>query len=204
MSACSAVEDVVTSSPPNCGNTPSGVVPEFGGLEITTSSTALQALTDAVLYLVRYPFECSEQLASRVLAIAALKDVLTAFQAEGLPQPGEMVSTVDRDLKLLVAIQNDDGGFPFWRRGDRSWPYVSIHVAHALERAQAKGFAGPAPLRERAQAYLKSIDGRIPKDYPIDVRRSLQAYALYVRHRMNDRDPGRARAASRSPESARV
>ena len=176
---------------------PSGVVPEFGGLEITTSSTALQALTDAVLYLVRYPFECSEQLASRVLAVAALKDVLTAFQAEGMPRPDEMVASVERDLKLLAAIQNDDGGFPFWRRGDRSWPYVSIHVAHALERAQAKGFAVPEPLRQRAQSYLKNIDGRIPKDDPIDVRRSLQAYAVYVRHRMNDRDPARARAILR-------
>jgi uncharacterized protein YfaS (alpha-2-macroglobulin family) len=176
---------------------PTDVVREFGGLEITTSSTALQALTDAVLYLVSYPFECSEQLASRVLAVAALKDVLTAFQAEGLPRPEEMVSAVDRDLKLLAAIQNDDGGFPFWRRGDRSWPYVSIHVAHALERARAKGFDVPAPLRDRAQSYLKGIAGHIPKDYPIDVRRALEAYALYVRHRMNDRDPGRARAILR-------
>ena len=40
---------------------PSNVVPQFGGLEITTSSTQLQALTDAVLYLVSYPYECSEQ-----------------------------------------------------------------------------------------------------------------------------------------------
>src|SRR6185295_10566069 len=58
--------------------TPPGVWPQLGGLEITTSSTALQALTDAVLYLVAYPFECSEQLASRILAVAALKDVLGA------------------------------------------------------------------------------------------------------------------------------
>ena len=38
---------------------PVDVFPQFGGLEITTSSTALQALTDAVIYLVSYPFECS-------------------------------------------------------------------------------------------------------------------------------------------------
>ncbi len=31
---------------------PTGVFPQYGGLEINTSSTALQALTDAVLYLV--------------------------------------------------------------------------------------------------------------------------------------------------------
>ncbi len=49
---------------PNLCNT-ADVFPQYGGLEINTSSTALQALTDAVLYLVDYPFECSEQLASR-------------------------------------------------------------------------------------------------------------------------------------------
>jgi len=77
-------------------NAPSGVVPEFGGLEVTTSSTALQALTDAVLYLVAYPFECAEQLSSRVLAVAALRDVLTAFKAEGLPKPEEIEAVVGR------------------------------------------------------------------------------------------------------------
>ena len=77
---------------------PTDVVREFGGLEVTTSSTALQSLTDAVLYLVAYPFECAEQLSSRVLAVAALKDVLGAFQAQGLPSPSEMTAAVDRDL----------------------------------------------------------------------------------------------------------
>jgi uncharacterized protein YfaS (alpha-2-macroglobulin family) len=173
---------------------PADAVPDFGGLEITTSSTALQSLTDAVLYLVSYPFECSEQLASRVLAVAALKDVLAAFEAEGLPAPAETVAAVDRDLKRLQALQNDDGGFPFWSRGDRSWPYVSIHVAHALERAAAKGFDVPAPMRERALRYLKDVDRHIGKDWTPEVRRSLQAYAVYVRHRLGDRDPARARA----------
>ncbi|HZO08573.1 MAG TPA: alpha-2-macroglobulin family protein, partial [Myxococcota bacterium] len=111
---------------------PEGARPELGGLELTTSSTALQALTDAVLYLVAYPFECAEQLSSRVLAVAALRDVLGAFQAEGLPKPDDLEQAVKRDVDRLRALQNDDGGFGFWRRGDRSWPYVSIHVAHAL------------------------------------------------------------------------
>jgi uncharacterized protein YfaS (alpha-2-macroglobulin family) len=108
---------------------PPDVLPGFGGLTVTTSSTALQALTDAVLYLVAYPFECAEQLSSRVLAVAALKDVLTAFRAEGLPSPEEMVAAVKRDVERLRGMQNDDGGFAFWRRGEASWPYVSIHVA---------------------------------------------------------------------------
>jgi uncharacterized protein YfaS (alpha-2-macroglobulin family) len=80
---------------------PANVFPQFGGLEIQTSSTALQALTDAVLYLANYRYECSEQLASRILAVAALRDVLSAFEAEGLPSPQELEAAVVRDVERL-------------------------------------------------------------------------------------------------------
>ncbi|HSD28293.1 MAG TPA: alpha-2-macroglobulin family protein, partial [Vicinamibacteria bacterium] len=176
---------------------PLGVVPQFGGLEITTSSTALQALTDAVLYLVAYPFQCAEQLSSRVLAVAALRDVLVAFQAEGLPNPEEIQAAVARDLDRLRALQNDDGGFGFWRRGNESWPYVSIHVAHALARAKAKGFSVPGDTLERAGRYLREVERHIPSDYSEDVRRTLQAYALAVRAVSGDADRARARALVR-------
>ena len=181
---------------------PEGARPELGGLELTTSSTALQALTDAVLYLVAYPFECAEQLSSRVLAVAALRDVLTAFEAEGLPKPDELNAGVSRDLERLRALQNDDGGFAFWRRGDRSWPYVSIHVAHALGRAKAKGFAVPDDTLERSRRYLREIDRHIPKQYGQDVRRTLQAYALAARAVLGERDPARARALVREATPA--
>jgi len=173
--------------------TPRDVVPQFGGLEVTTSSTALSALTDALLYLAAYPFECAEQVASRVLAVAALKDVLTAFQAPGLPPPAELAAAVDRDLKLLARLQNDDGGFPFWRRGDQSWPYVSIHAAHALQRAKDKGFAVPEQTLTRARAYIVEVERHMPPEYGPDVKRTIIAYALNVRLRMGDRDVARAR-----------
>lgn len=172
---------------------PSDAIKQFGGLEITTSSTELQALTDAVLYLVAYPFECSEQLSSRVLAVAALKDVLAAFKAKGLPEPKEMVAAVDRDLKRLESMQNDDGGFGFWRRGDESWPYLSIHVAHALQRAKEKGFEVPAPMLDRSKKYLREIEQHIPARYGAYARRALVAYSLYVRNLMGDRDSAKAR-----------
>ena len=64
---------------------PTDVLAQFGGLDVSTSSTSLQALTDAVLYLTDYPYESSDALASRILAIVALRDVLDAFDAPGLP-----------------------------------------------------------------------------------------------------------------------
>ena len=171
---------------------PSDVFPQYGGLEVTTSSTALQALTDAVLYLTSYPYECSEQLASRVLAIASLRDVLTAFKADGLPAPVEMEAAVSRDIERLQGLQNYDGGFPYWRRGFESVPFNTIHVTHALFRAQQKGFAVPAEMQQNALNYLRDIESYYPSWYEKPTRWTLSAYALYVRDLMGDRDAGKA------------
>ncbi len=172
---------------------PTDAIKEFGGLELSTTSTAVAELTDAVLYLVRYPYECSEQLASRMLTIAALKDVLAAFQVEGMPEPAALITFVDADIERLARLQNPDGGFSFWRRGDRSWPYLTIHVAHALERARSKGFKVPPAVLDRAQDYLKSIESRFDTEYTKEIRRPIIAYALYVRARLGIRDTMRAR-----------
>ncbi len=171
---------------------PTGVYTQFGGLEITTSSTALQALTDAVLYLVSYPYDCTEQIASRMLAISALKDVLTAFQAEGLPSPEAMQASVSSDIQMLKGLQNDDGGFPYWRRGQDSIPFNSIHVAHALAMAKVKGFDVPADLQQRLLEHLRQIEAYYPSWYDQQTRQTLSAYALYVRHLMGDSDPAKA------------
>jgi uncharacterized protein YfaS (alpha-2-macroglobulin family) len=169
------------------------VFPQFGGLEIQTSSTALQALTDAVIYLVSYPFECSEQLSSRILGVAALRDVLTAFEAEGLPAPEEMEAAVQRDIEKLQGMQNWDGGFPYWRRGQDSIPFNTIHVAHALQRAALKGFEVPTAMQDSVLYYLRDIESYYPYWYSQRTRWVLSAYALYVRDLMGDGDPAKAR-----------
>ena len=172
---------------------PDDVFPQFGGLEITTSSTALQALTDALMYLYSYPYECSEQMASRILGIAALRDVLTAFDADGMPSPQEMEDRVARDLEMLGIIQNYDGGFPYWRRGQESIPYNTIHVAHSLARARQKGFEVSEDMWYSALEYLRNIENYYPYWYSEYTRNTLSSYALYVRDLMDDHDPGKAR-----------
>ena len=175
------------ASPPN-------VFPQFGGLEIQTSSTALQALTDAVLYLSNYPFECTEQISSRVLGIAALRDVLTAFEAEGLPSAVDMEAAVQRDVTRLQGMQNYDGGFPYWRRGQESIPFNTIHAAHALQRAMDKGFDVPANMQQQLSGYLVNIENYYPYWYSVQTRRTLSSYALYVRDLMGDNDSAKALA----------
>jgi alpha-2-macroglobulin len=173
---------------------PADAFKEFGGLEIETSSTQLQQLTDAVIYLMSYPYECSEQLSSRIITVAALKDVLAAFNAKDLPSPEAMQERVDGDLRRLQGMQNEDGGFGFWKRGDESWPFLSLHAAHAMARAKQKGFAVPEEMLKKSVNYLKSIEQHIPRRYSKESRSALIAYALYVRAQLGDPDQARARS----------
>ena len=176
---------------------PGKVVTQFGGLEVTTASTNLEALTDAMLYLLHYPFECAEQRSSRILAIAALRDVLTAFKTKDMPSPKAMEHSVEVDIEHLSQMQNGDGGFAFWDRGFPSEPYLTVFVSSALVHARDKGFTVPQGIIERAQSYLQNIEAHYPWYYPPQVRWAISAYALYTRKLMGDLDVAKGQALLR-------
>jgi uncharacterized protein YfaS (alpha-2-macroglobulin family) len=176
---------------------PKDVFSQFGGLEITTSSTQLQELTDAFIYLYRYPYECSEQVASRMISIAALRDVLTAFKSKDMPSEAEIKASFEKDIKILQSRQRDDGSFGLWKR-DREryeYPFLTVHVAHALALAKAKGYKVPDEMLNKTKPYLKNIETHFDewhKKSP-QVRWTISAYALYVRDMMGDKDAAKAK-----------
>nr|MBA3821988.1 hypothetical protein [Deltaproteobacteria bacterium] len=167
---------------------PGKVVTQFGGIEVSTASTNLQSLTDALLYLVKYPYECAEQRASRILAIAALRDVLTAFKTKDLPGKAALEASVTADIERLAQMQNGDGGYAFWERGSPSIPYLSVYVTNALVHAKQKGFAVPQVLLDRAKPYLAQIESHYPWFYSKEIRWAISSYALYTRKAYGDLD----------------
>ncbi len=171
---------------------PHDVLPDVGGLEVTTSSTALSELSDAFLYLWSYPYECAEQIASRVLATVALRDALSAFHAAGLPDPRTMRDSVQQDVRRLERLQNADGGFSFWGPGHRSWPFVSTHAARALVRARDAGYPVDPQVLERARLYLDRMEQAVNGTWPRHAYESVLAYMLNVRTLLGDPDPAGA------------
>jgi uncharacterized protein YfaS (alpha-2-macroglobulin family) len=159
---------------------PTDVVPGFGGLEITTSSTSLQALTDAVLYLTDYPYSSSDAFGSRIIGIASLHDVLDAFDVAGLPTQAQIDTTMNDDIASLVAMQNDDGTFPFWRRYDEAEPFNTVQVAHAFVLARAAGYTVPQDSFDRVLDAVSSIESYIPSYYGEQQRDAVRAYAVWV------------------------
>jgi hypothetical protein len=178
--------------------TPGDVFPQFGGLEITTSSTQLQELTDAFIYLYHYPYACSEQISSRMISIAALRDVLTAFKAKDMPKAEEIQKAFERDIKILQSRQREDGSFGLWKR-DREryeYPFLTVHVALALSLAKAKGYKVPDEMLNKTKPYLKNIESKFDEWHrkSPQARWTISAYALYLRDMMGDKDTAKAKA----------
>lgn len=160
---------------------PKNAFREFGGVQVSTTSTALHMLEDAVLYLYDYPYECAEQRASRLMSLLGSKDMIAAFGA-GIDEAA-VAQRIEDDLKHLRGLQNYDGGFGFWRRGEESYPFVTIHVGHAFARALRADYDVDRNTMNRLQRYLTNLhrDKRLEKDYSPRMVFTLRAYALYVR-----------------------
>lgn len=174
---------------------PTNVINEVGGLEITTSSTAMQQLYDAGEYLRNYPFSCSEQLSSQLLGLGALRDLISKFKtATNDVTESQLVALLNKDVVELSKRQQSDGGFGLWVRDEKEkYPFVSIQCAKALFECSKRKVLVSQNVLERCRVYLKGIEALIPKDYQGAERTSLAAYALNVRFQMNDSDPVKAK-----------
>lgn len=173
---------------------PKDVYEQVGGLSISTSSTAVQSLTDAYFYLKDYAFGCSEQISSRMIAMLSLQDVLVSFgKLKGAAQ-AEFTEFVKKDIAELLKRQNSDGSFGLWKAGEHEkWPYVSIQVAQALNLAKDKDYQVEPEVLRKSEHFLKNIASYIPKEYSERTKIAIEARALNVRYRMNDIDASAAR-----------
>ncbi|CAF3636125.1 unnamed protein product [Rotaria socialis] len=168
---------------------PKNVLAQFGEVSVTTSSTALSSLTDAIISLYTYPYECTEQLSSRLLGIQSLWDVLQAFHCKELPDISILKTKLESDINILKGRQYPNGGFGYWsnRNDSHADPYMSVHVAHCLVvLVNKKVFDIDENMLNTALKYLENIESEINKlpyseHWSERTRFSLMSYALYVR-----------------------
>ncbi|MFN8555655.1 MAG: alpha-2-macroglobulin family protein [Candidatus Obscuribacterales bacterium] len=173
---------------------PPALVPEVGGLSVTTSSTAMQNLVGAAIYLQDYPFDCSEQLSSRILGFAALENLLSKFPDASELKPAAIRKLLERDVAELLKRQNSNGSFGLWKKQDRTdSPFVSAQCAKALWLASRQGLTVDEAKLNSARLYLKEIKKHLPRSIRRAANVALRAQALNIRMQMGDPDPAEAR-----------
>jgi uncharacterized protein YfaS (alpha-2-macroglobulin family) len=126
------------------------------------------ALLDA---LDRYPFRCSEQVASRAIAMLYAKDL------GGSDPAGDRDNVIRDAIARLLARQDSDGSFGLWTVGGNDL-WLDAYVTDFLTRARERGFAVPAKAFTQALDRLRNYIAMTP-DPAKNGGREL-AYAFYV------------------------
>lgn len=156
---------------------PQDVLPRWGRLELMLSPTALTGLDDAATYLFDYRYHFAEPLSSRLVAAAALDEILEGRS----PEARARVQTDAREaISKLLRLQHRYGGFKYWPESRYAELYTSAWATFALAEAQRAGFEIDDQVLSKSYRFLRQ---RL--DYPRvslgeDRAWSVQALALYT------------------------
>jgi alpha-2-macroglobulin len=150
------------------------LVPGTGSVALSVGpSTALDAAT-LLKALDRYPFGCSEQVASRALPLLYVNEL--AAEAH-LALDAAVDARIADAIERLLARQGSNGSFGLWSvGGDDAW--LDSYVTDFLTRARERGFAVPDRAFLLAIDRLRNFVANAPEPAK-DGGRDL-AYALYV------------------------
>jgi uncharacterized protein YfaS (alpha-2-macroglobulin family) len=130
-----------------------GLRPDVGGLTLSLASTALVGLDAAIEDLTDYPYACTEQLASGLLPLTALRGLAQRY---GLELPGaDVARLVETKAGKILSRQRDDGGFGLWPDSQAPHPWASAYALWVLDHAKRAGARLPARSAEIGVAYLR-------------------------------------------------
>ena len=165
---------------------PEGIVRDKGGVEIHTSATLAVFLSDALNYLVAYPYGCSEQIASKLASIATVKRglslknigekfVLTDVEFQG--QRYSIDDVVAIGLARIYSNQTPEGGFSYYSNLKPNF-YLTLDILNALEDLRSAGYEVTQSAVDRAARYVfnEISYGLVGHDKNLVI---LTAYALH-------------------------
>lgn len=159
-----------------------------GGLTVTLEPSLGAAMETALDVLEAFPYECTEQVASRFLPNLAAYRAAQALNTEIPGLQGSLQSTVQEGVQTLVARQQYDGGWAWWNQGPTN-AYLSAYVLYALLEARDSGFEISGYVIDSAIGYLQSQLGSV--DILSDpALRNRQAFLAFVLGRAGSPDTG--------------
>jgi uncharacterized protein YfaS (alpha-2-macroglobulin family) len=149
-------------------------VPRTGRVALSVAiSTSLDAAT-LLNALDRYPFGCSEQVASMAMAMLYVKDLAGEPH---LSVSGDVDQRINDVVARLLSRQDSNGSFGLWSVGGQDI-WLDAYVTDFLTRARERGFKVPSEGFALALDRLRNYVGRAPEPSKNGGREL--AYALYV------------------------
>jgi len=141
---------------------PASADPAHSTLAIQVSTSLVGGIEPALQYLLAYPHGCLEQIASRLVGLAAARELAPRLILSGWDEKRRAEAAV-RALAELAALLHYDGGYRVWPDAWRSDPYLSAYALLALIEARDSGIqVDPARLTDLARYLKERFDGKRP------------------------------------------
>jgi TonB-dependent SusC/RagA subfamily outer membrane receptor len=105
----------------------------LGEVSLYARADMLDVLEDEISHLIKYKYSCNEQLASKLKALIAEKNI-SYYRGEKFRNDNE----IDKLIRLLKKNQKSNGLWGWWKNSEeRLW--ISLHVLEALTHAELLG-----------------------------------------------------------------
>ncbi|WP_242482169.1 alpha-2-macroglobulin family protein [Thiocystis violacea] len=145
-----------------------------GTLLVSIGGAGRLDVAGLLMSLDRYPYGCSEQLASRALPLLYLNDVAQSLMLAG---EGQAQARVRDAIAQILANQSSNGSFGLWGASGGGDLWLDAYVGDFLTRARESGYAIPGVAFDMA---LDNLHNGVAYASDFSAGGQDVAYALYV------------------------
>src|SRR3989344_1482998 len=142
---------------------PKEIITDRGELTVHAQATVAVFMTDALKYMATYPYGCSEQMVSKLSAIAVATRAAGTAKDANIWKPTTTTFegktyTINEAVKIgldrIYQNQRPDGGFAYYPGMKDSDFYLTLHVVDGLTMLKKAGFTVDASALSRATTYI--------------------------------------------------
>jgi len=169
---------------------PADAIAGSGEVAISVDPDGLAGVEDGLAELIHYPYGCLEQTTSKMIPMLAVRDLADSLAIDGLTG-AKLDGFVTTAIAKIGRHQTPYGGFSLWP-GGRPEAYYTAYALWGLHLAKQAGYRVDQSRIDDGLAYLRN-DGKNPDAsrpyYSEAGNLGAQAFALYVRAVLGDKDP---------------
>ncbi len=180
---------------------PADAIPGSAELVVSVDPDGLAGIEDGLRELIGYPYGCLEQTTSKVIPMIAVRDLAESLSIDGLAGD-RLEGFVKAGLAKIGRYQTAYGGFALWLGGEPE-AYYTAYALWGLHLAKQAGYPVDQARIAEGLAYLKE-DGQKPSTakpyYSEPGHLGSQAFALYIRAVLGDKDTQAATTLSANPK----
>jgi len=169
---------------------PKNAIPSTAELFVSVDRDGLAGIESGLRDLIGYPYGCLEQTTSKIIPMIAVRDLAESLGLADL-QGAKLDGFVKAGIAKIGRHQTSSGGFSLWPGGEAS-AYYTAYGLWGLHLAKQAGYTVDQGRIDDALEYLR-WRGKHPSTseeyYNPHGDLGDQAFALYVRTMLGDKDP---------------